>query len=98
MLRLSIRWKLTLSVLMAVSLGLSVAGWLALRSIERLELARLQEALEGEAKLVATSLQPRLLSDQQTGDARASLQAFAKHLSVQARASVTVIAFDGAVL
>src|SRR4029079_2340012 len=37
-----IRWKVTLSALLAVTLGLAVAGWLALRSIERHELARLQ--------------------------------------------------------
>lgn len=96
--RFSIRWKLTVSLLIAVSLGLSVAGWLALRSIERLELARLQEALEGEAKLVATALQPRLRSDGPSENARESLQPFAKTLSAQARARVTVIAPDGTVL
>lgn len=94
-----IRWKITLSVLLAMSLGLAVAGWLALRSIERVELARLQEALEAGTRLAALSLQPilqrALLADP---GQPVHLQQYAKELGLQARARVTVISPTGVVL
>ncbi|WP_447977775.1 two-component system histidine kinase PnpS [Candidatus Nitrospira bockiana] len=90
---MSVRWKVTLSALFAVTLGLLIAGWLALRSIERLEIARLQEALTARAGLAAIVLQSPFQPD---ADA-SGLQAIAKELSRQALARVTVIRPDGVV-
>lgn len=97
---LSIRWKVTLGALMAVALGLTVAGWLALQSIERLELARLTETLEARTGLAAYSLQALLSQSPQNSLPRFQdrLQAAAHDLSRQALARVTVIAPDGRVL
>lgn len=92
---LSIRWKVALGSLAAVTAGLAVAGWLALRSIEALELARVEDALGARTGLAVLSLQPLL---HQPGDPRAALQAMAREVSRQARARVTVIAPDGTVL
>ena len=96
---LSIRWKVTLGALLAVTLGLAVAGWLALRSIERLELARLAETLEAQAGLTAISLQSLLLNPD-AGDLSPNreLQAKAQELGRRALARVTVIRSDGTVL
>jgi signal transduction histidine kinase len=91
----SIRWKVALGTLLAVTLGLAIAGWLALRSIEQLELARVEEALGARTGLAVLSLRPAM---ERPGDRRAALQALARELGRQALARVTVIAPDGAVL
>jgi len=57
---LPIRWKLTLSALAAITVGVVAAGWLALQSIERIELAHLEETLASRTGLAALSLQPLL--------------------------------------
>jgi len=100
---LSIRWKVTLGALLAVTLGLTVGGWLALQSIERLELARLTEILEARTGLVAYSLQtffgqPVRESPLQSREFQARLQAAARDLSRHALARITVIGPDGTVL
>src|SRR5581483_8800413 len=90
-----IRWKVTLSALLAVTLGLAVAGWLALRSIERHELARLQESLETRTGLAALVLEP-LLRDHE--HAIPEIRAAARDVARQALARVTVIDRTGLVL
>jgi two-component system phosphate regulon sensor histidine kinase PhoR len=103
---LSIRWKVTLGALLAVTLGLAVAGWLALRSIERLELARLTEDLEARTGLTALTLRPLVLPlpsrSQADGRSPATvdplLQNRVRELSHHALARITVIALDGKVL
>ncbi len=104
---LSIRWKVTLGALLAVTLGLAVAGWLALRSIERLELARLTEDLEARTGLAALTLRPLLLPQSSHSQAAGpstraavdlSLQNRVRDLSRHAHARITVIAPDGTVL
>ncbi|MFM8552065.1 MAG: sensor histidine kinase [Nitrospiraceae bacterium] len=95
---LSIRWKVTLGTLLAVILGLAVAGGLAFRSIEQLELARAEEALAARAGLAALALQPLLDHPATQSNGPILLQAQARDLGVQARARVTVIAQDGRVL
>ena len=40
---LGIRWKVALGTLAAVFVGLAVAGWLVIRSVEQTELSRDQE-------------------------------------------------------
>ena len=89
---LPIRWKVTLGALLAVTAGLAVAGWLALRSVERHELARTAESLEARTALATLTLQPLLAT------ADPSLQRMVRDLSHQAHTRVTVIRADGAVL
>jgi signal transduction histidine kinase len=93
---MSIRWKFTVSALLAVTLGLAVAGWLALRSIERLELARLHESLDTRTGLAALVLEPLL----RTGGGRPTveLRSAARAVGAQALARVTVIDRTGTVL
>jgi len=91
---LSIRWKVALGTLLALTLGLAVAGILAFRSIEQLELLRAQEALAARTKLVSSALDP-LLS--RSAD-RSRLQAMAKELGRHASARVTIIDHTGKVL
>jgi signal transduction histidine kinase len=90
---MTLRWKITLGTLLAVTLGLAVAGWLALHSLERSELARATETLEAHTRLAVFSLQP-LLEAGHTGQ----LQATAQELSRRAVARITVIRPDGQVL
>ncbi|HEX9742918.1 MAG TPA: ATP-binding protein [Nitrospiraceae bacterium] len=92
---LSIRWKVALGTLLSITFGLAIAGWLALRSIEQLELARVEESLAARTGLTVLSLRPLV---NRPGDHRAALQPLAVELSRQALARVTVIATDGTVL
>ncbi|MGH7232384.1 MAG: two-component system histidine kinase PnpS [Nitrospiraceae bacterium] len=94
-----IRWKITLSSLLAVSLALAVASWVALRSIEHLELASLTETLTARTALAALSLQPMLPQTGLVAGARAAqVRAMTRAMSRHARARITVIAPDGTVL
>ncbi|MBI5854251.1 MAG: PAS domain-containing protein [Nitrospirae bacterium] len=99
--KLSIRLKATLSALLAVSLGILVAGWLALRSLEQLELARLEATLIVRTELAAYSLKPKLSPGSplppMQGE-RESLHRAASEIARHALARVTVIALDGTVL
>jgi signal transduction histidine kinase len=92
---LSIRWKVALGTLLAVSVGLTTAGWLALRSIEQLELARAEEALASRTGIAALALQP-LLSRSDPPPSR--LQALSHELRRKANARVTIIDRHGKVL
>ena len=96
---LSIRWKVALGTLFAVTLALTVAGWLALRSIERVELSRVAENLEARTSLAAFALEPLLA---QPGAGRSTrqpeIQSMVRELSRHALARVTVIGPDGTVL
>ena len=96
---LSIRWKVALGTLFAVTLALTVAGWLALRSIERSELSRAAETLEARTSLAAFALEPLLVRSGAGRTARQpEIQSMARELSRHALARVTVIGPDGAVL
>jgi two-component system phosphate regulon sensor histidine kinase PhoR len=96
---LSIRWKVALGTLFAVTLALTVAGWLALRSIERVELSRAAETLEARTSLAAFALEPLLARSGAGRTARQpEIQSMARELSRHALARVTVIGPDGAVL
>lgn len=92
---LSIRWKVTLGTLLAVMAGLAVAGGLAFRSIEQLELARAEDALAARTGLAALALQPYL---SHPAAESSQLQSHAQALGLQAGARITVIAQDGRVL
>ncbi len=94
---LSLRWKVALGTLAAVLVGLLVAGWLVIRSVEQTELSRMAEMLETRSSLAAMALRP--LFDQ-TGPAVPSplLHTTIRELSRQARLRITVIKQDGTVL
>jgi len=92
---LSIRWKVALGTLLAIALGLAAAGGLALRSIEKLELAHAEEKLASRTGLVILTLQPLLAQPGATPD---RLQAMAHELSRNAASRVTVIDQHGRVL
>jgi two-component system phosphate regulon sensor histidine kinase PhoR len=94
---LPIRWKITLSALVAITVGLVAAGWLALRSIERLELARLEETLTSRTALAAVSLQRPVETDSVLAST-SELHMMVKTISEHALARVTVIRPDGVVL
>jgi two-component system phosphate regulon sensor histidine kinase PhoR len=96
---LSIRWKVALGMLLGVTLGLAVAGWVLIRSFERLEIARITETLDARSRLVSFSLQPLLVpSLPSTPDQMKALQARVSDLSRHAQARITVIGRDGRVL
>jgi two-component system phosphate regulon sensor histidine kinase PhoR len=94
---LSIRWKVTLGTLFAVALGLAVAGWVSISSIETIELTRLKDTLHAQTTLAALTLQPLLQQEDLRGPSLA-LQALAKEIGRRSFARVTVIAADGTVL
>ncbi len=94
---LSIRWKVTLGTLSAVALGLAVAGWVSIDSIETIELTRLKDTLHAQTTLAALTLRPLLQKEDLRGPSLA-LQALAKEIGRRSLARVTVIAADGTVL
>ena len=94
---LGIRWKVALGTLAAVLVGLVVAGWLVIRSVEQTELGRMAEMLETRSGLAAMTLRP--LFDQ-SGPTVPSpqLHATIRELSQQAHLRISIIRQDGAVL
>jgi signal transduction histidine kinase len=98
---LSIRWKVALVGLLAVTLGFAIAAWLASESVEQLELGRLAKDLETRAGLAILSLTPRLqhlAPDREPFVLDARLQRTAREIAQQAAARVTVISPGGLVL
>lgn len=94
---LGIRWKVTLGTLAAVFVGLAVAGWLVIRSVEQTELSRMAATLETSSGLTAMTLRP--LFDQSGSTIPGSLLHATVHdLSQQAHLRITVIRQDGTVV
>ena len=94
---LSVRTKITLAILVAVAVGLAVAGWLTFRSFDQVTYTQIQEDMEARTRLAATSLLP-ILNGPSPPNQQSHLQAKAKELAQQAHARVTVIGKDGRVL
>ncbi len=94
---LGIRWKVALGTLAAVLVGLVVAGWLVIRSVEQTELVRMTEMLETRSGLAAMTLRP-LFDQSGPTVAPPHLHATIRELSQQAHLRITVIRQDGAVL
>jgi two-component system, OmpR family, phosphate regulon sensor histidine kinase PhoR len=94
---LPIRWKIALSALVAITVGLLAAGWLTLQSIERLELTRLEETLMSRTALAAVPLQ-RLVDTDSPSFSASQLQTIVKEISGHALARITVIKPNGLVL
>ncbi|HEX2056517.1 MAG TPA: HAMP domain-containing protein, partial [Nitrospiraceae bacterium] len=95
---LSIRWKVTLGTLAAVILGLAVAGWLTIRSVEESELKRVTEMLDTRSSLIAHALAPFFVDTGALSVPSKVLQATVNELSERSRIRVTVVATDGTVL
>lgn len=94
---LGLRWKVALGTLAAVFVGLAVAGWLVIRSVEQTELSRMAEMLETRTGLAAMTLRP--LFDQAGQPVPGPLlHATIRELSHQAHVRITVIKPDGTVL
>jgi two-component system phosphate regulon sensor histidine kinase PhoR len=94
---LGLRWKVALGTLAAVFVGLAVAGWLVIRSVEQTELSRMAEMLETRTGLAAMTLRP--LFDQAGQPVPGPLlHATIRELSQQAHVRITVIKPDGTVL
>jgi len=90
-----IRWKIAFSTLLAVTLGLLLAAWLALRSFQDREFAQLEEGLAAQTGLAAIALAPTL----DGGGAQAPrLHELAAQISRNASARVTVVSPAGVVL
>ncbi len=94
---LSVRWKVTLGTLIAVTFGLAIAGWLVIRSIEGIELARLTDSLEAQTRLAALSLHPSFAPDRPSPGAGA-LQERARDIGGRAGVRVTLVDEHGTVL
>ncbi|OQW31523.1 MAG: hypothetical protein A4E19_07885 [Nitrospira sp. SG-bin1] len=93
----SIRWKVTLSTLMAVACGLLVAGVMTVQSLEQRYLTQFSDALEVKTKLVEHGFQPLFLASS-SHPTPSSLQETARDLGGRASARVTLVAADGVVL
>lgn len=94
---LSIRWKVTLATLLAVTCGLLIAGVIAIQSLEQQEIAQLNDVLEARTKLVEYKLQP-LFQGTTARPTQSQLQDMVRELGNRASARITLIATDGAVL
>ena len=95
--KLSIRWKVTLAILLAVTCGLIMAGILAIRSLEQQEIAQLNDVLEARTKLVEYGLLP-VLQSPTSRSTESQLHAVVRDLGSRASARITLIAGDGRVL
>jgi two-component system phosphate regulon sensor histidine kinase PhoR len=95
--RLSIRWKVTLGSLLAVTCGLAVAGLLAMQSLEQQEITQLNDVLDARTNLVEYSLRSAvaapLSQEQQT-----HLRDVVRQLGTRALARVTLVTADGTVI
>lgn len=94
---LSIRWKVTLGSLLAVTCGLAVVGLLIVQSFEQQEISQLHAMLEARTTLVAYGLRP-LVPAPSPGSEPAPLQAIVRDLGHRAAARITLVAADGTVL
>jgi two-component system phosphate regulon sensor histidine kinase PhoR len=94
---LSIRWKVTLGALLAVTCSVAVAGVMAIQSLERQYEAQLSDVLDAKTRLVEYGLQP-LFRPSFPIPASSRLQEAARDLGNQAAARITLIATDGTVL
>ncbi len=93
----SIRWKVALGTLVAVSCGLLIAGVMTVHSLERRYVTQFGDELEAKAKLVEYSFQPQFFSPSSPATL-SSLQEMARDLGQRAFARVTLVAANGTVL
>lgn len=95
--KISIRWKVALGSLLAVTCGLAVAGLLAMQSLEQQEIAQLNDMLDARSNLVEYSLRSAVAAppspEQQT-----HLGDIVRQLGIRALARITLITADGIVI
>src|SRR5512147_3043667 len=94
---LSIRWKVAIGMLLAMTGGVVISGTMAIQSLERQYLAQLGDVLDAKVRLVEHELQP-LFRPSSPIPASSRLQEAARDLGNQGTARVTLIASDGTVL
>ncbi|MEK6631702.1 MAG: HAMP domain-containing protein, partial [Nitrospirota bacterium] len=94
---LSIRWKVALGSLLAVTCGLAVTGLLAMQSLEQQEIAQLNDMLDARSNLVEYSLQPAF-AEPPSPKQQTHLRDIVRQLGARALARVTVITADGTVI
>lgn len=94
---LSIRAKITVGTVVAVTVGLLAAGWLTLRAVTEFELARVTKDLQARAALMSGPVQ-RVLHEGEAPGARDRLRTKVRELARQAQARVSIILPDGRVL
>ncbi|THJ22769.1 MAG: cell wall metabolism sensor histidine kinase WalK [Nitrospira sp. CG24E] len=94
---LSIRWKVTIGILLVLACGLLIARSLTVRSLEQQEIIQSGHILEAQSSLVAYGLQ-QVLTQPESLSSTHQLQAVVRDLSARALARVTVIAPNGQVL
>lgn len=94
---LSIRWKVAIGMLLAVTGGVVVAGTVAVQSLERQYLAQLGDVLDAKARLAEYGLQPLFRPSSPT-PALSRRQEAARDLGNRTTARITLIASDGTVL
>lgn len=95
--RLSIRWKVTLGSLFAVTCGLAVAGLLATQSLEQQAIAQLNDMLDARTNLVAHSLQSSFAAPP-SPEQQIRLRGDVRQLGIRALARITLITADGTVI
>ncbi|MCC6139438.1 MAG: HAMP domain-containing protein [Nitrospira sp.] len=95
--KLSIRWKVALGSLLAVTCGLAIAGLLAMQSLEQQEISQLNDILDARSNLVEYSLQPAFAAPPSPGQ-QTHLRDIVRQLGARALARVTVVAADGTVI
>ncbi|HEY5627814.1 MAG TPA: histidine kinase dimerization/phospho-acceptor domain-containing protein, partial [Nitrospira sp.] len=97
MMTLSIRWKVTLAAVVALTCGFVIAEFLAARSLEEEELAQSNQALEIRTNLIAFELRS-LLGASASLPSTAQLQSVVREFDARALARVTLIDAAGQVL
>lgn len=93
----SIRGKVIVGMLGAVTCGVLVGGVIAVQSLERQAIGQFREMLDAQVRLVESGLQP-LLRIGLSSSTSSELHERVRDLSARAAARVAVIAADGAVM
>jgi len=95
--RFSIRWKVALGSLLAVTCGLAVAGLLAMQSLEQQAITQLNDVLDARTSLVEYSLRP-VFAEPPAPERQAALRDIVRQVGATALARVTIITVDGVVI
>lgn len=93
--RLSLQWKVLFGYLVIAGVGMGAAGWLALDTLQKSDMAQLQVGLTAQARMAARLFTAPLA---QTRRDSTAIDAIADDLGSAIHARVTVIAPDGVVL
>lgn len=95
--RLSIRWKVALGSLFAVTCGLAIAGLLAMQSLQQQAIAQLNDMLDARSSLVEYGLRPAFAAPS-SPEQQTRLRNIVRQVGARALARVTLITEDGTVI